>query len=362
MFDDNLLAKLKAVEERYEELNRLLADPRVLADSAQLKKLAKEHAVLDELVTVYREYQDVDRRLSEDREMLQDKLDPEFKELVQAEVAQFERRVEELQERLKVLLLPRDPNDDKNIIVEIRGGAGGDEAALFAADLARMYMRFAERQGWKTDVLSANETGIGGYKEIIFVVEGDGAYGRLKYESGVHRVQRVPATESSGRIHTSTATVAILPEAEEVDVEIDPKDLRIDVFCSGGKGGQSVNTTYSAVRLTHLPSGIVVSCQDERSQVQNREKAMRVLRARLQNYIQEQRDSELAQTRRSQVGTGDRSERIRTYNFPDGRVTDHRIGLTIHRINQTLDGELDEYINGLAAADQAERLKALSVQ
>ncbi|HEY3315901.1 MAG TPA: peptide chain release factor 1 [Bacillota bacterium] len=357
MFD-----KLKAVEERYEELNQLLADPRVLAEPAQFKKLAKEHSVLSELVAVYREYKEIDRRLTDDREMLKDKLDPEFKELVEAEAAQYERRIEELKEGLKVLLLPRDVNDEKNIIVEIRAGAGGEEAALFAADLARMYMRYSERQGWKTDILSANETGIGGYKEIIFVVEGDGAYGRLKYESGVHRVQRVPSTEASGRIHTSTATVAILPEAEEVDVQIDPKDLRIDVFCSGGKGGQSVNTTYSAVRITHLPSGIVVSCQDERSQVQNREKAMRVLRARLQSHIQEQRDSELAQNRRAQVGTGDRSERIRTYNFPDGRVTDHRIGLTIYRINQTLDGELDEYIEGLAAADQAERLKALSVQ
>jgi len=358
----NMLDKLKAVEGRFEELNRLLADPRVLSDPANLKKLAKEHALLAELVSVYHEFREAEARLQADRAMLAEKLDPEFKELVEAEVAETEERLSALQERLRVLLLPRDPNDDKNVIVEIRAGAGGEEAALFAADLARMYMRYAERHGWKTEVLSANETGIGGYKELIFVVEGDGAYGNLKYESGVHRVQRVPATESSGRIHTSTATVAILPEAEEVDVQIDPKDLRIDIFCSGGHGGQSVNTTYSAVRLTHLPTGLVVSCQDERSQVQNREKAMRVLRARLQNLAEEKNQAEQAQARRSQVGTGDRSERIRTYNFPDGRVTDHRIGLTIHRINQILDGELDEFIAGLAAADQENRLKALSVQ
>ncbi len=359
---ENIIDKLKSVEGRFEELNKLLADPRVLGDPSQLKKLAKEHSLLSELVGVYHEFKEARARLEADQTMLSDKLDPEFKEMVEAEVAETEERLSELQDRLKVLLLPRNPNDEKNVIVEIRAGAGGDEAALFAADLARMYMRFAERQNWRTEVLTANETGIGGYKELIFVVEGEGAYGKLKYESGVHRVQRVPATESSGRIHTSTATVAILPEAEEVDVDIDLKDLRIDVFCSGGHGGQSVNTTYSAVRLTHLPTGVVVSCQDERSQVQNREKAMRVLRARLQNLAEEKHNAEMAQTRRSQVGTGDRSERIRTYNFPDGRVTDHRIGMTIHRINQTLDGELDEFINGLAAADQESRLKALSVQ
>lgn len=359
---ENMIDKLNAVEGRFEALNRLLADPKVLRDPNQLKKLAKEHALLAELVGVYREFKAVESRLETDRAMLADKLDPEFKELVEAEVAETEERLAGLQERLKFLLLPRDPNDEKNVIVEIRAGAGGEEAALFAADLARMYMRFAERQGWKTEVLSASETGIGGYKELIFGVEGGGAYGKLKYESGVHRVQRVPATEAGGRIHTSTATVAILPEAEEVDVNIDPKDLRIDVFCAGGHGGQSVNTTYSAVRLTHLPTGLVVSCQDERSQVQNREKAMRVLRARVRNLAEEKHNAETAQTRRSQVGTGDRSERIRTYNFPDGRVTDHRIGLTIHRINQTLDGELDEFIAGLAAADQESRLKALSVQ
>ncbi len=357
MFD-----KLKAVEGRFEELNRLLADPRVLADPAELKKLAKEHSVLSELVGVYGQYKDATKRLEDDRALLEDKLEPDFRELVEAEVAQTEAQLVELRERLKVLLLPRDPRDDKNVFVEIRAGAGGEEAALFAADLTRMYMRYAERQGWKTEVMSTNETGIGGLKEAIFVVEGDGAYGRLKYESGVHRVQRVPATEASGRIHTSTATVAILPEAEEVDVNIDPKDLRVDVFCSGGHGGQSVNTTYSAVRLTHLPTGLVVSCQDERSQVQNREKAMRVLRARLQNLYQEKAEADLAKTRRSQVGTGDRSERIRTYNFPDGRVTDHRIGLTIYRINQVLEGDLDEFIAGLTAADQADRLKALSAQ
>ncbi|MHB0886151.1 MAG: peptide chain release factor 1 [Bacillota bacterium] len=357
-----MIEKLKSVEGRFEELNRLLSDPRVLGDQSQLKKLAKEHALLAELVGVYHDFKEAQDRLEADRTMLSDRLDPEFKEMVEAEVAKTEGRLSELRDRLKVLLLPRDPNDEKNVIVEIRAGAGGDEAALFAADLARMYMRYAERQGWGTEVLTANETGIGGYKELIFVVEGEGAYGKLKYESGVHRVQRVPATESSGRIHTSTATVAILPEAEEVDVDIDLKDLRIDVFCSGGKGGQSVNTTYSAVRLTHLPTGLVVSCQDERSQVQNREKAMRVLRARLRNLVEEKHNAETAQARRSQVGTGDRSERIRTYNFPDGRVTDHRIGMTIHRINQTLDGELDEFISGLTAADQESRLRALSVQ
>ncbi|HBS59195.1 MAG TPA: peptide chain release factor 1, partial [Firmicutes bacterium] len=295
--------------------------------------------------------------LEDSREMLREKLDAEMKELVQMELEELKSREEELQEELRILLLPKDPNDDKNVIVEIRGGAGGEEAALFAADLLRMYTRYAERQGWRTEILDASPTDIGGFKEVIFLIEGDGAFSRLKYESGVHRVQRVPDTEASGRIHTSTVTVAVLPEAEEVDIEINPNDLRIDTYCAGGAGGQHVNKTESAVRITHLPTGIVVQCQDEKSQIKNRDKAMRVLRARVLEQAQAAAHAELADARKSQVGTGDRSERIRTYNFPQGRVTDHRVGITLHKLDMVLEGDLDDIINVLINTAQAEKLK-----
>jgi peptide chain release factor 1 len=289
--------------------------------------------------------------------MLEEKLDPEMKELVKIELEELTEKKEKLEEKIRILLLPKDPNDEKNVIVEVRGAAGGDEAALFAADLYRMYTRYAERQGWKVEVLEANTTGLGGFKEVVFSIQGKGAYSRLKFESGAHRVQRVPSTESGGRIHTSTSTVAVLPEAEEVEIEIHDKDLRIDTFCSSGPGGQSVNTTKSAVRITHLPTGIVVSCQDEKSQNSNKEKAMRVLRARLYDMKQQEEQAKLAQTRKSAVGTGDRSERIRTYNFPQSRVTDHRIGLTLHKLDSILDGDLDEVIEALINHEQAELLK-----
>ena len=352
MFD-----KLQSIEDRYEELSRLLVDPAVLADQAQYQKHAKAHADLTEIVTVFREYKKVKQEIEDTKAILSEEDDPELKEMARLELDELEGKIPQLEKQLKILLLPKDPNDEKNVIMEIRGGAGGEEAALFAGDLFRMYSRFTERMGWKIEVLSEHPTDIGGYKEIIFLVQGKGAYSRLKYESGVHRVQRIPATESGGRIHTSTVTVAVLPEAEEVDVQINPNDIRIDIFCSSGPGGQSVNTTQSAVRITHIPTGIVVSCQDEKSQLKNKEKAMKVLRARLLEKAQEEQQGELASARRSQVGTGDRSERIRTYNFPQSRVTDHRIGLTLHKLDLVLDGDLDEIIDALITADQAEKLK-----
>lgn len=352
-----MLDKLQAIEDKYEQLGELLSDPTVIANQSEWQKHAKAHAKLTDLVAKFREYKEVLKGLEDSREMLREKLDAEMKELVQTELEELKSREEQLQDALRILLLPKDPNDDKNVIVEIRGGAGGEEAALFAADLLRMYTRYAERHGWRTEILDASATDIGGFKEVIFLIEGDGAFSRLKYESGVHRVQRVPDTEASGRIHTSTVTVAVLPEAEEVDVEINPNDLRIDTYCAGGAGGQHVNKTESAVRITHLPTGIVVQCQDEKSQIKNRDKAMRVLRARVLEQAQAAAHAELADARKSQVGTGDRSERIRTYNFPQGRVTDHRVGITLHKLDMVLEGDLDDIINVLINTAQAEKLK-----
>ncbi|HWI55148.1 MAG TPA: peptide chain release factor 1 [Desulfobacteria bacterium] len=354
-----MLDKLQALEDRYDELSSLLSDPEVIGNQTDWQKHAKAHASLTDVVAAFREYKITLQGIGDAKEMLEDKLEEDFRQMVQLELEELKDKQEELEQKLKVLLLPKDPNDEKNVIVEIRGGAGGDEAALFASELFRMYGKYAETKGWKTEILSTNATDIGGIKEISFLIEGNGAFSRLKFESGVHRVQRVPSTESSGRIHTSTVTVAVLPEAEEVDVAIDPNDLRIDVFCSSGPGGQSVNTTQSAVRVTHIPSGIVVSCQDEKSQHKNKDKAMKVLRARLLEKAQEEASSQMASERKSQVGTGDRSERIRTYNFPQGRVTDHRIGLTLHKLTQVLEGELDEIIDSLITTNQAERLKQL---
>lgn len=353
-----MLSRLEEIDKRYNELTELLSNPDVIASQADFQKYAKSQSALTETVTVYREYKDVVRQIDEIKVLLTEELDDEMREMAELEREELLERTEKLEENLKILLLPKDPNDDKNVIVEIRAGAGGDEAALFAGDLYRMYTRYAESQKWKTEALSASFTDIGGFKEIIFMIEGHGAYSRLKFESGVHRVQRIPTTESGGRIHTSTATVAVLPEAEEVDVDINPNDIRIDIFCSSGPGGQSVNTTQSAVRITHLPTGMVVSCQDEKSQHKNKDKALKVLRARLLEKAQEEAMGEIAQERKSQVGTGDRSERIRTYNFPQGRVSDHRIGLTLHRLETILMGDLDEIIDALITTDQAERLKS----
>ena len=352
-----MFSKLDHLEERYEELTEFLSDPAVISNQKEFQKYARAHAGLTEVVAAYREYKQLGNDLEGARAMLREKLDPEMHALAEAEVDELEEKKEEMELRLKVLLLPKDPNDDKNVIMEIRAGTGGEEAGLFAGDLYRMYIRYAENRGWRIEVLSENITDIGGLKEVIFLVDGRGAYSRLKFESGVHRVQRVPATEASGRIHTSAATVAVLPEAEEVDVEINPGDIRVDLFCSSGPGGQSVNTTQSAVRLTHLPTGLVVSCQDEKSQHKNKDKALRVLRARLFDRAQEEQHGEMANARKSQVGSGDRSERIRTYNFPQGRVSDHRIGMTLYKLGQVLDGELDEFIDALITTTQAEQLK-----
>ncbi|NLN28921.1 MAG: peptide chain release factor 1 [Firmicutes bacterium] len=356
-----MLDRFEVIEARYEELTQLLANPDQIADAAEFSRVAKEHADLGEIVAAFREYEKVRSSLEEAETILREENDAELRELARAERAELAERLTKLEEQLKVLLLPKDPADEKNVIMEIRAGTGGDEAAIFAADLFRMYSRYAERQGWRIELLSASSTELGGFKEVIFMVHGKGAYSRLKFESGVHRVQRVPETEAQGRIHTSTATVAVLPEAEEVEVEIDPNELRIDVFRSSGPGGQSVNTTDSAVRITHLPTGLVVSCQDEKSQHKNREKAMRILRARLLDMAQKAQAEELAQARKSQVGTGERSERIRTYNFPQGRCTDHRIGLTLYRLDSIMQGEIEELIDALIAADHERRLKEQGV-
>lgn len=353
-----MLDKLRAVEEKFQELESIISDPAVMGDMAKWQTYTKEHAQLLPIVEKYRSYKKVVERLEEARAILVEK-DEEMRALASEEVRELMPKKAALEEELLLLLLPRDPHDGKNVIVEIRGGVGGDEAALFAGDLFRMYTRYAERQHWKTELLSANATGIGGFKEVTFLVAGDGAYSKLKYESGTHRVQRIPVTESGGRIHTSAATVAVLPEAEEVDVDVAANDLRIDTYCASGAGGQYVNRTETAIRITHIPTGIVVQCQDEKSQLKNKEKAMKVLRARLLDRARLEQAAEEAADRKSQVGSGDRSERIRTYNFPQGRVTDHRIGLTLHKIDAILNGELDELLTALITADQAEKLKQM---
>jgi peptide chain release factor 1 len=355
-----MLDKLAAVEARYYELAELMGSPEVTGNPELLMKYGQEQASLEPVVETYHRYRDVLTQLNDAREMMAEDLDDEMKAMVREEIDTLTGKKETLEQKLRGMLLPKDPNDEKNVIVEIRAGAGGDEAGLFAADLFRIYTRYAERQRWKTAVLSRHESGIGGFKEIVFQVTGQGAYSKLKYESGVHRVQRIPETESGGRIHTSTATVAVLPEMDEVEVEIDPEDVRIDIFRSSGPGGQSVNTTDSAVRLTHLPTGLVVSCQDEKSQLQNKIRAFNILRARLYDAEQQRIEAEHGAARRSQVGSGDRSEKIRTYNFPQNRVTDHRIGYTSHRLEAILDGEIDEFIEALSKADQKEKLKELA--
>jgi peptide chain release factor 1 len=355
-----LTEQLSRVEERFEELDHLMADPNVLSDYARVQELAQERSSLEELVGAFRTYQDLQNQLDDNRELLAENDDPELAELAELEIAELVDQIAALEDDLRLMLLPKDRNDDKNVIVEIRAGAGGDEAGLFAAALLRMYTRWADDHKFKTELMSVSETGVGGIKEAILEVRGKGAYSRLKYESGVHRVQRVPTTESQGRVHTSTATVAVLPEAEDVEIEISSNEMKVDVFRSSGPGGQSVNTTDSAVRVTHLPTGIVISCQDEKSQLQNRLKAVRILKTKLyDNEMQKQLD-DLGAARRSQVGSGDRSEKIRTYNFPQGRVTDHRINKTLFRLEQALDGDLDELIADLAAFDQTQQLQAMS--
>jgi peptide chain release factor 1 len=350
--------RLDQIEARYEELNRALSSPDITNDSAKYQKTAKAHSEVREIVEKYREYKDLTRGIAESKAVLVDEKDPEMRAYAEEELAKLDGRIVTVEEELKVLLLPKDPNDEKNVVLEIRAGTGGDEATLFVAEVFRMYNRYAETQKWKVEVLSTSESGVGGLKEVIALIEGDRVFSRLKYESGVHRVQRVPATEQQGRVHTSAITVAVLPEAEEVDVKIEAKDLRIDTFCSSGPGGQSVNTTYSAVRITHIPTGTVVSCQDEKSQIKNREKGMRVLRSRLYEVEMQKQADALAKERKQMVGSGDRSEKIRTYNFPQNRLTDHRIGFTIHQLEQVMDGKLQPIIDALITHYQAEKMKA----
>ncbi|HEY6292927.1 MAG TPA: peptide chain release factor 1 [Terriglobia bacterium] len=354
----NFLNKLAEIERKYEALTQQLGDPAVLGDPALYHKTAKAQSDLSEIVEKYREWKGLDKSLAETNALLaESSADPAMKEMAEEELSQLENRRQQVEEEVKTLLLPRDPNDDKNVVLEIRAGTGGDEATLFAQELFRLYSRYAESQGWRVEVLAVSDSGVGGLKEVIALVEGKKVYSQLKYESGVHRVQRVPATEQQGRIHTSAVTVAVLPEADEVEVQIDPKDIRIDTFCSSGPGGQSVNTTYSAVRITHIPTSLVVSCQDEKSQIKNRAKALRVLRSRLYEMELQKQQQQITAERRQMVGTGDRSEKIRTYNFPQNRVTDHRIGLTIHQLDRVMDGRIDDIIEALTAYYRAERLK-----
>ncbi len=355
MFD-----RLQSVEDRYDRLNEMLSDPEVVSDTKKLREYSKEQSDLQETVEAYREYKEVQAQLSDAKAMFDEKMDADMREMVKEEVAELEDRSKELEERLHILLIPKDPNDDKNVIMEVRGAAGGDEAALFAGDLFKMYSRFAEANGWKVQIMDSNPTEIGGFKELVFMVSGKGAYSKLKYENGAHRVQRVPETESGGRIHTSTATVACLPEVEEVEVDIHDNDIRVDTYASSGAGGQSVNTTMSAVRLTHLPTNIVVTCQDEKSQIKNKASAMKVLRARVYEKFQQEAQAEYDSVRKSAVGTGDRSERIRTYNFPQNRVTDHRIGLTIQKLDQILQGKMDEIIDALVIDEQSTKMESLN--
>lgn len=354
-----MLDKLEFIENKYEELSIKISDPSVMANQNEWRKLCKEHSEIEIVVNKYREYKNIKENLEANREMLNEESDREMREMIHEDIKQLELDEEAIQSELKILLLPKDPNDDKNVFVEIRAGAGGEEAALFASNLFRMYTRYAERHGWKTEFMSSNETDIGGFKEVVFMLKGDAAYSKMKFESGVHRVQRVPDTESSGRIHTSTATVAVLPEVDDVEIYVDPNDLKIDVFRASGNGGQCVNTTDSAVRMTHIPTGMVVSCQDEKSQLKNKEKALKILKARLYEKAEAERNASISADRKSQVGSGDRSERIRTYNYPQGRVSDHRIGITLYRLDSFLDGDMDEIIEALVTAEQTEKMKAM---